>query len=86
MSSQSMNGLVDLSWQEVDSWLSCSQRELTIWEVGMIKDMSRAYVSEYNSASDRARPMPYREEKIKVDRQAVSKGFAAMFAQLKVKE
>ena len=85
--SSNINGIVELPWQEIAAWLSCSQRELSVWEVDMIRDMSGAYVSEYNLSSDRTRLMPYREQKeIKINREAVSKGFAAMFAQFKEKE
>ena len=58
---QGINGAVTLSWKEINSWLDATKRSLSPWEVNMIRDMSKEYVSELHSASDKYRPMPFSE-------------------------
>jgi hypothetical protein len=86
-------GLVPLSWQELDSWLRCTQLELSPWEVRTIKSMSNAYANEYAQASKKDRPRPYnpevREEISKEDlakeRELIASQAMSVFAQFKKK-
>ena len=56
-----------LSWKEINSWMQATQRELTPWEVNMLMSMSKAYVSEMHSATDKYRPAPYVEKAVTVE-------------------
>jgi hypothetical protein len=58
-------GISPLTWSEIDSWLSRTQLEIPIWEILSIREMSMAYVGEYNQASDEDRPPPYASQAIK---------------------
>jgi len=58
MSSNGM-GLVPLSWQEIESWLQTTELELSVWEKLTIKEMSEAYVAEFNKATARDASAPY---------------------------
>ena len=68
-------GALPLSWQEIDAWLRCTQRDLSIWERLTIRELSEVYVGELNQASAKDRPQPYvfvEEEVEKIDRPAVA--------------
>ena len=89
MSSSDMGGMTELSWEEISAWLVCTERLISVWDISMIKNMSRAYVSEFNLASDRARKMPYlapRDTELVVNREAIAKGIAAGFASMTKKK
>lgn len=52
-------GLIPLTWQEIDSWIKVTKLDLTLWEIETIKKMSEAYCAEYSRATDPQRPAPY---------------------------
>lgn len=52
-------GLVPLTWQEIDAWIRVNQLDLTLWEIETIRKMSEAYCAEYSRATDPQRPAPY---------------------------
>lgn len=56
-------GLIPLTWQEIESWINVNRLELTLWEIETIKKMSEAYCAEYSRATDPQRPAPYSPEK-----------------------
>jgi hypothetical protein len=58
MSSSGM-GPVPLSWQEIESWMRCTETQITVWERLTIKGMSEDYVGEYLAARKKDRPAPY---------------------------
>jgi len=47
-----MNGVIPLSWSEITAWTTATQRELDVWEVSQIMNMSKAYVNERLSANE----------------------------------
>lgn len=72
MSSSGM-GVVPLSWQEIESWLRCTELQVTIWEKLTIREMSEAYVAEFNKASTKDAAAPYVHiEPDQIDRVSVS--------------
>lgn len=77
-----MGGIVPMSWNTIQSWINLTERDLEVYEKMLIKEMSEAYVSEYNAGTDPNRTRPYVEfaEKISVDE--VSKNAAAFKAAL----
>ena len=79
-----MGGMSELSWEEISAWLACTQRALPVWDIDVIKNMSKSYVSEFNLASDRARKMPYLapRELETIDRKAVAAGIATGFSSM----
>ena len=71
MSSQGM-GVIPLSWQEIESWLRVTELQLSVWEKLTIREMSEAYVGEFNKASAKDAAAPYLPIVEQVDRAAVS--------------
>lgn len=71
MSSSGM-GPLPLSWQEIESWLTTTERQLCLWERVIVKELSEVYVNEYIQASDKNRPAPYLHVDVtQIDRAAV---------------
>jgi hypothetical protein len=79
MSNNGMSPL-PLSWQEIESWLRLTERDyLPLWEKGMIRQLSQAYVNEYLQATDPLRPAPYSRSLEELDREAIGNSiYAAM--------
>jgi len=74
MSSAGM-GALPLSWQEIEAWLRTTERDISIWERLMIRELSEVYVGELNQASAKDRAAPYthvEEDEVKIDREAVA--------------
>lgn len=67
-------GVIPLPWQEIESWLRTTERELAVWEKLMIREMSEVYVNEFNQASAKDWAAPYVPaiEPEDIDRKAVS--------------
>lgn len=67
-------GAVPLTWQEIESWLNTTERDLSIWEKLTIREMSEVYVSEFITASAKDAAAPYVPpvEPEGIDRKAVS--------------
>lgn len=67
-------GALPLSWQEIDAWLRTTERDLSVWEKLMIRELSEVYVGELNQASakDRESPYIYIPEPTQIDRDAVA--------------
>jgi len=88
MSSSDMGGMVELSWEELKAWISCTQRDFSLWEINTLKNMSKAYVNEYNQASDANRSQPYSKtlEVTQLVRDEVASSVKSLFAKLKNKE
>lgn len=63
---------VPLNWQELESWQRCTFRNLTPWELFVIKEMSHAYAIEYSHANDAEKDAPYSEVIVDIDREAVA--------------
>ena len=79
-------GASPLTWAEIESWLRCTQLELTTWEILLVKQMSEVYVGEYSQASEKARPAPFvYADALAVDRQAVASKLKSAFAAFKRK-
>jgi len=47
-----------LTWGELESWLNVTELTLSQWEKQTLKQMSRAYASESNSARDESARQP----------------------------
>jgi hypothetical protein len=54
------NGLVPLSWQEIESFVRVNGFELNSFELRVIKNASKAYVMQSNLSSDPKCPPPHR--------------------------
>ena len=70
-------------------WLEVTQRELPLWNVEVLKNMSRAYVAEYHAAQDIMRPMPYREATLEITeelRAKVGQQTKSIFAEMKARQ
>lgn len=67
-------GVVPITWQEMESWLRTTERELSVWEKLTLREMSEAYVAEFNKASARDAAPPYvpAVEPENIDRAAVA--------------
>jgi hypothetical protein len=77
-------GITPLTWQEMASWASTTNLLLPTWEILVIREMSMAYVAEYNQASDPLREAPYRTEGAVISqREKVAKDLSAAFKLLK---
>jgi hypothetical protein len=71
-----------LTFAELQAWQQSNSIKLDGFESNTIRRLSVAYLSEYNAASDPARPAPYRRI---IDRDAVDSGFRALAARMKGK-
>lgn len=77
-------GITPLTWLEMASWASTTNLSLPTWEVLVIREMSLAYVAEYNQASDPLQPAPYKTEEATISqREKVAKDLSAAFKLLK---
>lgn len=77
---QGANGVVPISWTEINSWLTTTDRELEPWEVTLLRDMSKAYVNEYYNGTDKFSKTPYVEDEVldKVKQAEVMEDFFEM--------
>lgn len=84
MSSNGM-GPVPISWQEIDSWMSVTEAEISVWERMMIKTLSDEYVSELVQATAPNRPAPYNQIQVDEDinRETVVNKFEGWLSRLK---
>lgn len=59
MSSTGM-GITPLTWLEIDAWMRLTGSKPVLWERLMIRELSQAYVAEYNAAcAEKNRPEPF---------------------------
>lgn len=66
MSSSGM-GVVPLSWQEIEAWLRVTESQPELWERMLVRELSEAYVSELNQATERNRPDPYTPPTVEIE-------------------
>lgn len=71
-----MGGLEALSMSEIKAWSELSGVELTPWEAVTIRNMSRAYVVQFNRSNDSMEAPPYYEDTGQVDVSAKFKALA----------
>lgn len=69
-------GLLQLDMQEIKAWCELSGVELTPWEASTIRNMSRAYVVQFNRSNDSMESPPYYEDGGTVDVSAKFKALA----------
>lgn len=69
-------GLIQLDMQEIEAWSHMSGIDLTAWEASTIRNMSRAYVVQFNRSNDSMESPPYYEDSGKVDVSAKFKALA----------
>lgn len=77
------SGIVPLSWTEIRNWRKENDLQIDHRERKMIREMSKAYVSEYYAAKDPYRPAPYSIEVVELDRPAVSNKIASVLSGFK---
>lgn len=77
------SGIVPLSWTEIRNWREENDLEIDYRERKMIREMSKAYVSEFYAAKDPNRPAPYSIGIIELDRPAVSSKIANVLSGFK---
>ena len=81
---QGDNGAKAVSWKEIEAWQESTQRQLSPWEVILIRSMSKAYVNEFYEGSDKLRPAPYEDvEMTSEKRDLVADKFKAWKASFK---
>lgn len=72
------SGIVPLSWSTIDSWITLMERDtLSIYDKKLIRDMSEAYVGEYNAGTDKNRMRPYIEMAERISEEEVAKNAKA---------
>ena len=84
-----MNGLLPLSWQDINEWQQATQRELPLWNILVLKNMSKAYVAEYHAAEDAMRPAPYTDTVVEITeelRDKVGMQTKSLFADLRARQ
>lgn len=69
---QSGQGLLPITWQELEAFIRLNQYDMMLWEIRILKRMSDAYCSEYSRAGDPNRPAPYMPDKEEDEEQTVS--------------
>lgn len=62
-----MGGLEPLTLQEIGAWCEFSGVSLSPWEAVTIRNMSRAYVVQFNRSNGTSEPAPYYRQTHKVD-------------------
>jgi len=80
-------GAIAITWSEIESWLNCTELNLSIWEKLMLKEMSEAYASVLSTATDKHTPAPYihEVEDIEAQRTKVANKLRSVFNSLKRK-
>jgi len=78
------NGIVALSWVDINAWLEVTERNLSLWEKQTIKLMSEHFVNEYYAGREKDRQAPYislkTEELLKAKRKAVASAWKSFKA------
>lgn len=77
------SGIVPLSWTEIRNWREENDLQIDHRERKMIREMSKAYVSEFYAAKDPNRPAPYSIGIVELDRPAVSNKIANVLSGFK---
>lgn len=77
------SGIVPLSWTEIRNWREENDLEIDYRERKMIREMSKAYVSEFYASKDPNRPAPYSIGIVELDRPAVSSKIANVLSGFK---
>ena len=77
------SGIVPLSWTEIRNWREENDLEIDYRERKMIREMSKAYVSEFYAAKNPDRPAPYSIEIVELDRKDVSNKIANVLSGFK---
>jgi hypothetical protein len=73
-------GITPVTWSEMASWMASLSFSLPNWEILAIREMSMAYVGEYNQASDPNREAPYNIAEIQItNREKVAQDLKAAF-------
>lgn len=82
MSSSGM-GALPLSWQEIEAWLKVTESEPQLWERILVRELSEAYVSELNQATEKNRASPWTPpvEEVEVTRANVVSRFLSFARQ-----
>lgn len=70
-----------ISFQEIAAYSAMTGVELDPWEAETLRQMSGAYLSEYDAASEESRPAPFAEKKAKT-RSQVDAAMLGMFKAL----
>ena len=60
-------GLMPISFTEIYNWASVTGTTLTGWEAKTLRQMSKAYVAEYNRSDDEHTPPPYEDREFDRD-------------------
>lgn len=83
------SGIVPLSWSNIKDWMECTERNLSLWEKKVLREMSKHYVYEYYEATKKDRDAPYQsemtEELLLAKRKAVASAWKAQKEALKIK-
>lgn len=70
---QTGQGLVPLTWQELEAYTKLNELDMCTWELKLLKKMSEAYCVEHSRASDEKREAPYRVQVLDEDVDQVAK-------------
>lgn len=82
-------GATPITWTELDSWLSCTKHELSVWEITTLKEMSEVYCSELHKSSAKDAAPPYvptaevEDEELAEQRKSVASKIRNVFASFK---
>lgn len=81
-------GITHLSWTEINSWITCTQLELSIFEKLLLREMSEVYANELNAATAKDRPAPYiapsqEDVDLEAQRKAVANKLRSVFNSFK---
>jgi len=80
-------GPIPLSAKEVCAWCDGSGVALCSWEFKIIREMSRAYLSQAHDSQQIDCPAPYGAPENTFDRAVLSKGISSLFkSMIKAKE
>ena len=81
------NGIVALSWVDINAWVEATEKNLSVWEKQTIKLMSEHYVNEYYAGKDKKREAPYisiqTQEILNAKRKAVASAWKSFKANYK---
>jgi len=72
-------GMAPISYQEIQAWSTLTGTNLSPWDSLMLRQLSRAYVNQYNESKDPHSQAPYEEAMtLEQKRVAVVAGFKGM--------
>jgi len=71
-------GMAPISWQTLAAWSTMTGVTLSPWEARLLRNLSTAYLAEFNAAGEEGRPAPFRTKVAQREAEAEEAGLRAL--------